>query len=167
MIIGSVSSKSENFEFFIDDRWLNFVGEFRLDNKKELHQLLYENVSNEISDIELILKLYLHQGEGFSNTLLGDFSFCIYDFKEDKVICVRDHLGIKPLYYYHGEEFFIASDSIEVIISHPKISSTLNDSIIQEWLLDSKVFNQNDTFFNGIHKCPKATELYMLNWIIT
>ncbi|MDZ7818377.1 MAG: hypothetical protein U5K55_07060, partial [Aliarcobacter sp.] len=144
VIIGSVSSKNKSFEFFVDGRLLNFVGEFRLDNKEELRTLLCE--SKEISDTELILKLYLHQGEGFVNTLLGDFSFCIYDSKEDKVVCVRDYRGIKLLYYYQSEEFFITSDSIEVILVHPKISSTLNDNIIQEWLLNTSVFNQNDTF---------------------
>jgi asparagine synthase (glutamine-hydrolysing) len=51
------------------------------------------------SDTEVILKAYQEWGEKSFEKLNGMFAFCIYDRKKDLLYLVRDHAGIKPLYY--------------------------------------------------------------------
>ncbi|MDP2644065.1 MAG: asparagine synthase (glutamine-hydrolyzing) [Desulfobacterales bacterium] len=60
------------------------------------------------SDTESILHLYEEKGMGFVDDLRGMFAAAIWDNKQRKLIIVRDHLGIKPLFYamYNGKLVF-------------------------------------------------------------
>jgi asparagine synthase (glutamine-hydrolysing) len=51
------------------------------------------------TDTEVILMAYQHWGVSSFNRLEGMFAFSIYDKRKQKVILVRDHIGVKPLYY--------------------------------------------------------------------
>ncbi|MCG2778902.1 MAG: asparagine synthetase B, partial [Desulfobacterales bacterium] len=63
------------------------------------------------SDTEVILHLYEEQGEACVQYLRGMFAFAIYDERHRKLFIARDHLGQKPLYYYHeGYTFAFASE---------------------------------------------------------
>lgn len=56
------------------------------------------------SDTEVLLYHLIHHGEKGIDVLQGCFAFAFYDLKEDKLLLVRDHLGIKPLLYAIQEE---------------------------------------------------------------
>ena len=82
----------------------------RLDNVNELihkHQL---NLA--ITPAELILHLYFTQKEDCVKSLLGDFSFAIYDIDAQRLFCARDPMGIKPFYYCHHPLGFAFSTSL-------------------------------------------------------
>jgi len=68
-------------------------------------------------------------------------------------------MGVRPLYYHSNDAFFLVSDCIEVILAHPEVSQTLNDTVVAEFALKGWVFNQQETFFTSIRKCPRATSL--------
>ena len=141
----------------IGDSTFAFTGDVRLDNRSELlAQLALDN--RIVSHAELIIHAYLKWGQDdFADHLLGDFSFALYDEQEAKLICARDHLGIRPLYYHETDHFFLVSDNIEVILAHPEVSHNLNDGVVAEFALKGWVFNQQETFFSTISKCPRAT----------
>jgi asparagine synthase (glutamine-hydrolysing) len=50
------------------------------------------------SDTEVLLHLYLQEGEAFLSRLNGIFALAIYDRRTDSVLIARDALGVKPLY---------------------------------------------------------------------
>jgi asparagine synthase (glutamine-hydrolysing) len=52
------------------------------------------------SDTEVVLRAYLEWGTGFTDHLTGIYAFGIWDEPREELILVRDHLGVKPLYYY-------------------------------------------------------------------
>lgn len=58
------------------------------------------------SDTETLLACYIIFGIDFLQKLRGMFAFVIYDNHDDSVIVVRDRLGVKPLYYYCGNNRF-------------------------------------------------------------
>lgn len=63
------------------------------------------------SDTEVILQAYRHFGVDFVGELEGMFSICILDERRGRMVLARDHLGIKPLYYWqHGDAFVFASE---------------------------------------------------------
>ncbi|CUV66442.1 Asparagine synthetase [Sulfurovum sp. enrichment culture clone C5] len=134
-----------------------FTGDVRPDNRNELIKQL--NITEkEPSNAELIIRSYLKWGEDyFADHLLGDFSFALFDISSEKLLCVRDHIGVRPLYYHSNDSFFLVSDAIEVILAHPDVSQELNDNVVAEFALKGWVFNQQETFFTSIQKCPKAT----------
>jgi len=136
---------------------LVFAGNCHLVNHASLAQTL--SLPESASDCEIICHAYVSYGNRFSEHLLGDFSFALFDAQKMELLLVRDHLGVKPLYYHINDEFCLASDSLDVILAHPHISTRLNDEVVAEWCINGTAFNQNDTFFEAIKKVPKATVL--------
>lgn len=105
-------------------------------NYKELKQQLPGNYFSD-SDTEVLLKSYLKYGVACLQHLNGIFAFCIYDRNERKLFLARDHIGVKPLYYYYdGKSFFFASE----------IKAILQDSTIPREI-DNESLNNYFTYF--------------------
>jgi asparagine synthase (glutamine-hydrolysing) len=51
------------------------------------------------SDTEVLLNLYLAEGEGMMPRINGIFSFALWDKRSQSLLIARDALGVKPLYY--------------------------------------------------------------------
>ncbi len=68
------------------------------------------------SDTETILYLYSEIGQDFLNELNGIFSLAIFDKNKNELIIARDHFGVKPLYIYQDENFFIFSSEIKTFL---------------------------------------------------
>lgn len=68
------------------------------------------------SDTEVLLYGYKILGTEFLNKIQGMYAFGIYDKKEQKIIVARDHVGIKPLYYYRDDSLFIFSSELKGIL---------------------------------------------------
>ncbi len=67
------------------------------------------------SDTEVILYCYLVFGTQIFKDLNGIFAFAIYENKT--LILVRDHIGVKPLFYYHDSVSFLFASEIKGIFA--------------------------------------------------
>jgi asparagine synthase (glutamine-hydrolysing) len=67
------------------------------------------------SDTEIILELFAQKGPACFGLLNGMFAFAIYDRKEKILTLCRDHVGIKPLFYYTDESQVIFASELKVI----------------------------------------------------
>jgi asparagine synthase (glutamine-hydrolysing) len=67
-------------------------------------------------DTEVILNLYKLHGIDFLQLINGMFSIIIYDRKSKDLYCVRDRLGVKPLYHLFNKngEFEISSQLFSI-----------------------------------------------------
>lgn len=92
-------------------------------NFKEIKQELYsKGVSfTTQGDTEIILKGFIHFGKDILKKMNGMFSFVIYNKKENTVFAARDHVGIKPFYYYHKNNSLIIASEVKSILA------TVND----------------------------------------
>lgn len=72
----------------------NFI-ELRRDFEKRGHRFATH------SDSEVILHAYMAYGKDFLDVLNGMFAFALYDKTKQRLILVRDRLGIKPLFIAH------------------------------------------------------------------
>ena len=76
------------------------------------------------SDTETILAAYETYGEQFASHLRGMFAFAIWDEHKQRLICVRDRIGIKPLYYAVVDEvFYFASEAKGLLPFLPDIET--------------------------------------------
>lgn len=136
---------------------LHFAGQARLDNHRELAGRLHLPAT--VDAAELICHAYVAHGEGFARLLLGDFSFALFDPGRQVLLLVRDPLGVCPLYYHLGPDRCVASNSLDRLRGQAAVAGRLEDRVVAEWCVNGNVYNQAETFFQGIRKCPRATLL--------
>ena len=137
------------------------VSDVRLDNRDKLIRSL-DIKNTEITDSELIVQAYKHWDADFCKFLNGPFAIIIYDFFKKKLMCFRDQLGLRPLYYCIEKNKLIISSSIKSI----KDFSGKNFKICEKRMFDHLLFNcggKKDTFFEEIYKIPKANLLTFEN----
>lgn len=130
----------------------------RIDNREELIAAFeLDNCSSEqITDSELILAAYEKWDEKCPEHLLGDFVFVIWDKRKQTLFCARDHMGVKPFYYYYkpGEVFAFASE-IKALLSLTEVPCRLNEVRIADYLslmLEDKAI----TSYQNILRLPPA-----------
>lgn len=139
---------------------LTLVCDARIDNRQELAEQLgvHLNGSRVVTDSELILAAYRKWDEECAVKLLGDFAFALWDGKQRRLFCARDHMGVKPFYYSWDGKCFAFGSEIKalfpVIGSRPEI----NDQRVLDLLV---VFHSDarSTFYQGIYRLPRASHL--------
>jgi asparagine synthase (glutamine-hydrolysing) len=133
----------------------------RIDNKEELEKSLSINDSNP-SDDELILSAYKTWGDKCTEFLLGDFAFAIWDKKNKKLFCGRDHFGLKPFFFYHKDDTFVFSSEISTILSQTDLKFTIDEQYIADTISIVKS-EKNRTSFSEIKKLLPAHNLIFQN----
>lgn len=127
----------------------------RLDNREELATKLSLKDPVNASDHEYLLAAYSQFQETCVEHLLGDFSFVIWDKQEEKLFMAKDHLGIKPLFYYKDDTILLFSTSITGIKAVDFITFELDKLYIARELKNfSPTFE--DTFFEAIKRLKPA-----------
>lgn len=100
--------------------------------RRELEHKGYQFKSG--SDTEVIIKMYEEYGEESIKRLRGMFAFAIYDRRNGnpgRVIIARDHLGIKPLYYFYDQRVFVFASEIRSILSSGLIQKRINPEALR------------------------------------
>lgn len=116
--------------------WIVFNGEIYNfpELKRDLIKKGYE--FRTASDTEVIIHMYEEFGDKAFAKLNGIFAFAIYDSRNRWVFLVRDHFGVKPLYYtFTNGKLLFGSE----------IKSVLQDSTVKKEL-DYEAFHSFLTF---------------------
>lgn len=71
------------------------------------------------SDTEVVLRGYLEWGTGLADRLVGMYAFAIWDGRQDRLILVRDRLGVKPLHYRPTGDGLIFGSEVKALLAHP------------------------------------------------
>lgn len=119
---GSVGSPLRN-----NERRTCYVGlDGSLSNAPALRKLLKKSgfAVHTQEDSELILHAYEHWGEGFSRHLEGTFSIVLFDQERERIVLVRDRLGVRPLYWSHIHQHFIFSSELKGILATGVVPQT-------------------------------------------
>ncbi|HKQ87796.1 MAG TPA: asparagine synthase-related protein [Candidatus Acidoferrales bacterium] len=135
------------------------VADVRLDRRSELRDQLTgagQDVDRNASDSELILHAYMTWSDDCVKRLFGDFSFAIWNGRERRIFCARDHFGIKPFYYTETRDFFLCSNTLDCIRQHPGVSDELNDQAVADFLLFGINCDKATTIFQSIQRLPPA-----------
>ena len=144
------------------ETWIVFNGEIYNfpDLKKELQGKGQSFCTT--SDTEVILSIYKTHGEGAFERMNGIFAFAIYDRRNRSVVLVRDHFGVKPLYYYLDGERLIFASEIKAILQDRTVRRELDYDAFNSFL----TFRYNpspQTLFKNIHKLPPGHVLKVMS----
>ena len=139
-----LADSSENFFLTADAR---------IDNRDEIIPLLREHLKNKpiITDADIILSAYIEWQDQCVDYLIGDFSFAIWDKKEEKLFCARDHLGIKPFNYLHSDDGFYFSSEVNALIIASSIEKKINIKAAKSYIDNYKIA-PDATFFKQVKR---------------
>lgn len=104
------------------------------------------NLSDSLSDEEIIFRIINNHGFNALSTINGDFAGAIYNSKSQEFTLFCDHIGIRQLYYYASDSFFFFSTDIRGILSVTDVDASVNP----EWVYSN--------FRGYTFKDPSATE---------
>jgi asparagine synthase (glutamine-hydrolysing) len=109
----------------------------RIDNRTELLDKLPAHLHKLAeTDTGLILGCYLHWQRDCCQHLVGDFAFAIVDNNAGGVYLARDHMGVRPLYYYWDGEIFLFATSIAIINGISGLDLKLSEEWMARYLLN-------------------------------
>jgi asparagine synthase (glutamine-hydrolysing) len=133
--------------------WLVFNGEIynhafiRADLERRGHKY------SSRTDSETILHLYEERGLDFIHEIEGDYGIAIWDANKERLVLVRDRIGVKPLYFYHKDGRFIFASEIKAILQHPAVTPDIDEQALYHYLTFLTT-PAPTTLFRDIHKLP-------------
>src|SRR3989339_141112 len=110
------------------------------------------------SDTETIVHLYEEYGiESFSR-LKGIFAFALWDENAERLILVRDQVGVKPLFYFIGKERVIFASEVKSILQNTQISREIDARSFDDYFALGYITG-GKTIIKGIHSLLPANFL--------
>lgn len=97
--------------------------------KRHLNE--YEYVTS--SDTEVLLHAFEKWGVAAVDKLVGMFAFVVYDSKLNRLYCVRDHFGVKPLYVMENGGYFAIASEIKAFFGIPDFQMVLSIEELLEY----------------------------------
>lgn len=104
-----------------EDVWVTYNGEIY--NYLQLKQELEHEgqVFRTHSDTEVLVHGYKVWGDAVVERLRGIFAFTIYDRRKNRLLGARDHLGVKPYYYFATAGLFLFGSEPKALLAHPEM----------------------------------------------
>jgi len=106
-------------------------------NFPELRRQLIEDgyAFNSQCDTEVILNLYLRDGEKMLERLNGIFAFSLWDTRTQTLLVARDGLGVKPLYFAQTKLGLIFASELKALLQDSAIDRTIDPNAVRSHLI--------------------------------
>ncbi|TRW92071.1 asparagine synthase (glutamine-hydrolyzing) [Candidatus Methylobacter oryzae] len=117
--------------------WITFNGE--IFNYIELRQTLIKkgHYFYTHSDTEVIVHAYEQYGDAFVQHLNGQFAIALWDSRRQRLLLVRDRVGILPFFYTRQGDRLLFASEIKALLPQlseaPRISAAALDQIFTFW----------------------------------
>src|SRR5690242_4906745 len=126
--------------------------------RRELAELGYRFRSN--CDTETVLYAFQEWGTACFPKMRGMFAVALWSESEQRLVLVRDRMGIKPLYYYRrGDDIYFGSE-LKAILEHDEVPRQLDLAALDAYLSVNYVPGPQ-TLIEGIKKVPPG---HLLEW---
>jgi asparagine synthase (glutamine-hydrolysing) len=135
--------------------WIVFNGEIYnfLDLRRELEAQGHQFRTS--TDTEVIVHLYEQHGPECVRFLRGMFAFAIWDGPRRRLFLARDHIGQKPLFFFHRDGVFGFGSEIKALLRSGCVKAEM-DAAAMNHLISLRYLPGTQTLFKGIHKLPAA-----------
>lgn len=152
----SIESYDESQPCTLDGEvWI--TADARIDRRVELIRTLraaQHPVQNEATDAQLLLHAYDAFGEALLERLIGDFAFALWDSRSKKLICARDHFGVRPFFYARTRRAFLFASDIDSILAYGGVSEELDEDAIGDFLLFGEFQKPDLSIYRNIRRLP-------------
>ncbi|MEJ8801765.1 asparagine synthase (glutamine-hydrolyzing) [Pontibacter sp. H249] len=103
-------------------------------NYRELKQELSDYSFRTQTDTEVILAAYKRWGKDCVKHFNGMFAFALWDKAKQELLIYRDRLGIKPLYYYHQDNYWLFASEVRALLQSGMVPKKLNKAALSDYL---------------------------------
>ncbi len=107
---------------------------------------------------DIVAKAYEAWGTGCITKIEGDFSLAILDQANQQLLLARDRIGIRPLYWYQDQKYFIFGSDIKALLATGAVAQTAARDAIAAYLFLG-YFPQDITPIEGVNKLLPAHQL--------
>jgi asparagine synthase (glutamine-hydrolysing) len=111
-----------------------------------------------LSDTEVILKAYAYWGENCLQEFRGMFAFAIWNARRRCLFIARDPMGIKPLYYYQSDRYFIFSSEVRTLLGTGLVPRIIDDAGVINYLTFGSLCDPH-TLVEGVSALPPGHSL--------
>ena len=126
--------------------------------RRELESLGHRFRSN--CDTETVLRAFEQWDVACFRRMRGMFAVALWCEREQRLVLVRDRMGIKPLYYCRrGDDVYFGSE-LKAILEHPEIPRQIDLKALDAYLSVNYVPGPQ-TLIQGIRKVPAG---HLLEW---
>ncbi|MDX3853953.1 asparagine synthase (glutamine-hydrolyzing) [Streptomyces sp. AK02-01A] len=131
---------------------LSYNGE--LYNYRELRQEL-RSLGHDFrtrSDTEVLLRAHLQWGADAPRHLNGIFAYALWDVRRQELLLVRDHLGVKPLYWHAHRSGVLFGSEPKAVLANPLFRAELDAEGIAELFALPAAPTAGHGIFRGLHE---------------
>ncbi|MFC5196850.1 MULTISPECIES: asparagine synthase (glutamine-hydrolyzing) [Streptomyces] len=107
------------------------------------------------SDTEVVLRGYLEWGAELAGRLNGMYAFALWDGRHDKLVMIRDRMGIKPFYYYPTSDGVLFGSEPKAILANPLARARVRLDGLRE--LFTFVKTPGHAIWDGMHEVEPGT----------
>lgn len=119
-------------------------------NRDEIFDKLGEEITDTVSDEELLFTYIQKYGYKALLEVNGDFSGAVFDVDNKTITLFRDHMGIRPLYYSCNESFLVFSTDLRGIISVPEVDCSISENWIYRTVRGMVISDMVSTEYQNI-----------------
>ncbi|USX54020.1 asparagine synthase (glutamine-hydrolyzing) [Lentzea sp. HUAS12] len=111
------------------------------------------------SDTEVVLHGYLEWGDALVDRLVGMYAFAIWDALEQRLLLVRDRLGVKPLYWARIRGGIAFASEPKALFAHTEIDPAVDADGLREAY--GLLFNTGPTVWSGVRELAPGALLVL------
>ncbi|UCM86660.1 asparagine synthase (glutamine-hydrolyzing) [Streptomyces marincola] len=107
------------------------------------------------SDTEVVLRGYVEWGAAVADRLNGMYAMGIWDGRADRLVLIRDRLGVKPLYYHPLGDGVLFGSEAKAVLAHPQVEAVVDTDGLRE--LFGFVKTPGRAIWSGMREVPPGT----------
>lgn len=158
LIILDAENGKQPMSFKYKDNLYTIVYNGQLYNSKDIRENLISVGFdfNGYSDTEVVLKAFAYYGTNIFKEFNGIFSFAIWNENKKELVLVRDHFGIKPLYYTILDNTLLFASEIKAILKYPNFEAKIDKQGICELFGIGPAHTPGSSVFRDIFEIKPA-----------
>jgi asparagine synthase (glutamine-hydrolysing) len=134
----------------------------RIDNRSELGDILGITASDLslMPDSMIVMRLFDRWGERSFERIVGAFAIIIMDIRDGRLLCARDHMGLRGLYYHRSEARFAVATAPEALFALSWVRRIMSkehvaDALTGRWQISER------TFYQDIFRVPPGFSVHV------
>ncbi|MFD9129691.1 asparagine synthase (glutamine-hydrolyzing) [Kitasatospora sp. NPDC059571] len=104
------------------------------------------------SDTEVVLRAHLQWGREAPRRFNGIFAYALWDTRREELLLVRDHLGIKPLYWHAHRSGVLFGSEPKALLANPLLPAELDAQGVAELFALPAAPTAGHGVFRGLHE---------------